>query len=472
MKKKLLIILGALLALPLTCFAKFKAEDYDDKVVRIIAPVGSGTGFFINKNGYIVTNAHVIYAGSGEKYFNNICVLMQSKGSGVRLYKAQRITQSSKLDIAILRIDARTSPIKLKKDEIKRGDEVYALGYPGVNDDIASKDRFFEKLSEITIPSHPGEIKNTMKYYLELINNESNENKQKSIFNKMQQHIVDILDNIISNLPNVTPLDNTFQDYARTVEQSGNVESIKTVSNWGLNGDSTVKCIQHNVPIRHGNSGGPLINKSGLLVGVNTRGISQGEPDLLMSLDVSHLKAFLNENNISFSEGLDIDYKFILFILIICILVILLIVLIMKNHTYKPNSNIDINFPQEYDKKPSVGNKNKSYNNISNKSLKIEFSLGNRYKKKYAVSDDILNRNDYYIIVGRKKEYCDICVPDATVSSQHIGISVKGDSIYIEDRNSTNGTYINGRKLFPFTPEKVTDSDSLKIGQVLLRIYT
>jgi pSer/pThr/pTyr-binding forkhead associated (FHA) protein len=50
-------------------------------------------------------------------------------------------------------------------------------------------------------------------------------------------------------------------------------------------------------------------------------------------------------------------------------------------------------------------------------------------------------------------------VPDASVSSHHAEILLRGDEVIVHDLNSTNGTYING--------QQVTGEAPLKPGQIL-----
>jgi len=63
------------------------------------------------------------------------------------------------------------------------------------------------------------------------------------------------------------------------------------------------------------------------------------------------------------------------------------------------------------------------------------------------------------ILVGRLPE-CDVMVDDGLVSRMHARISVRGDSVVVEDLHSTNGIYVNGAR--------VTHSAILREGDRLL----
>ena len=58
-----------------------------------------------------------------------------------------------------------------------------------------------------------------------------------------------------------------------------------------------IRCIQITTPISHGNSGGPLVNVYGQVVGVNAMGIEEGQ-NLNFAIDIRELKALGREGNI------------------------------------------------------------------------------------------------------------------------------------------------------------------------------
>ncbi|MBM4270730.1 MAG: FHA domain-containing protein [Deltaproteobacteria bacterium] len=67
-------------------------------------------------------------------------------------------------------------------------------------------------------------------------------------------------------------------------------------------------------------------------------------------------------------------------------------------------------------------------------------------KFKEAVVKEILLDKEV-MSIGRKAEN-DIVIDNQAVSSRHAQITKEGDSIFIEDTNSLNGTYVNGQKIF------------------------
>lgn len=54
------------------------------------------------------------------------------------------------------------------------------------------------------------------------------------------------------------------------------------------------------------------------------------------------------------------------------------------------------------------------------------------------------------------------------VSRRHAKIVVRGNQPYIEDLNSTNGTWVNKVKVQPGQPAPLTDGAEIRLGKVVL----
>lgn len=157
--------------------------DYNPKETRKEKGYATGTGFFITNQGHLITNYHVIDGA------NSITVTdpKNEKNSLARI-----IVSDPANDIAILKIDAESTPIPLaRRLENVKGDEVLTLGYPHV--------------------AIQGQ-------------------EQKATF--------------------------------------GRINALSGVKN-------DIRFIQIDVPIQPGNSGGPLINSNGEVIGVVTATLDQ-----------------------------------------------------------------------------------------------------------------------------------------------------------------------------------------------------
>jgi pSer/pThr/pTyr-binding forkhead associated (FHA) protein len=58
-------------------------------------------------------------------------------------------------------------------------------------------------------------------------------------------------------------------------------------------------------------------------------------------------------------------------------------------------------------------------------------------------------------------------IADASVSSHHCEVHLRGSEVFIRDLNSTNGSYINGEKV---TEQVLKPGQTLRLGQVELKL--
>lgn len=67
--------------------------------------------------------------------------------------------------------------------------------------------------------------------------------------------------------------------------------------------------------------------------------------------------------------------------------------------------------------------------------------------------------------IGRSKK-CDIYINDKYLSKEHARIFFDRDKFFIEDLNSTNGTFVNGKEILSAHPVKLKDNDKISFGDV------
>jgi serine protease Do len=130
-------------------------DTVSEAVVKISNPGGSGSGFFINEDGFLITNYHVI-----EKETRIEVTVFQKAKSGFETKKFKKIKIEAInpfVDLALLKIedlgDTKPSSVYLGDiDNIKTGEEVFAIGNPlglertVTNGVISTKNRAFEGL--------------------------------------------------------------------------------------------------------------------------------------------------------------------------------------------------------------------------------------------------------------------------------------------------------------------------------------
>ena len=85
------------------------------------------------------------------------------------------------------------------------------------------------------------------------------------------------------------------------------------------------------------------------------------------------------------------------------------------------------------------------------------------------ITDAMFSSNDNRLVLGRTGELCHVVIDDGSVSKQHAQIRKEGGNFMVADRNSSNGTAINGQLgRQPFNEVPLKDGDTLTLGEVKL----
>jgi len=105
---------------------------YAPSVVLVKTAAGLGSGFFINKKGYLITNFHVI---AGEKHISATQFLQEGKILRRVVHKEVEIVATAPFhDLAILRLeefDTEITPVVFAPEEkLSIGETVFAIGNP------------------------------------------------------------------------------------------------------------------------------------------------------------------------------------------------------------------------------------------------------------------------------------------------------------------------------------------------------
>ena len=95
-------------------------------IVTLRTLYSQGTGFLINSQGYIVTNAHVLTNEKGE--FSN---LIQVITNDQKIITGNFVGAINEMDLAIIKVDGEYDYLTLEKSEnIQTGQKVIAIGNP------------------------------------------------------------------------------------------------------------------------------------------------------------------------------------------------------------------------------------------------------------------------------------------------------------------------------------------------------
>ena len=243
---------------------------------------------------------------------------------------------------------------------------------------------------------------------------------------------------------------------------------------WG-NDTPLFRMLQHNAEINSGNSGGPLINPCGEVVGVNTGGAkslvagSQVEvaAGVFYASHISSLIEVLNAQNIPFYEvgractasSSSTNY---LWVGIIAVILALLAVLFSLK---QPRQQI-IQAVETYTQRLRRTDKAK---------LAYQYwTLSGFTKQAQAIQLTItlaqLQQAAWNLTIGRSSKLCELVINDDSISRRHARLTYVENNFYIEDLNSSNGTRIDRVTIKPFKATLLMVGQMLTLGEVKLSL--
>ena len=166
-----------------------------------------------------------------------------------------------------------------------------------------------------------------------------------------------------------------------------------------------VEMIETDATVNAGNSGGPLINKSGEVIGINDmKIISNNIDNVYYAIRIDELISFLDEHKIDYQT----NNNRLLYLLVGAILLLLIISIILYKKKYTKN--------RDYLLKGLTK---------STKDIKLTSEQS---------------------IIGRS-DNANISFEDKMLSKEHLAIQVLDNKVFVKDLNSSNGTYIDGKKI-------------------------
>lgn len=376
---------------------------------------GHGSGFIVSKQGHIATNHHVI-EGS-----NRVIVLF---AEGDRLFgrEAEIVAMSEWPDLAILRTDPIpvAHVVKIASCALRVGQKVVSVGFPGAVDHgtwVTMKGvDFSEKLGEGRILS--AEAKN---------------------------------------------------DFVPVLFSGAVAKNVTR---------SEVSCVLHSAKVSGGNSGGPLVDEEGRVCGINTALIDAKGVDYPVSIHASELVSLARSKNLpldvlstraSVAAGGPSVQTWLMVSGIGLSAVTFLMVL------RRPRAVLIEGFSRLTHRRaalpgqtpPQISNPAAAPMSGRRMSLRGRDLEGNSFHLEFDAQG--FKQNGGRLYIGRKPDLCQLVVSHDSISRQHAVLLNKEGVLYVEDRNSGNGTALNGCEIpvgcssMPLQP-----GDRLKLGEVEL----
>ena len=208
----------------------------------------------------------------------------------------------------------------------------------------------------------------------------------------------------------------------------------------GTFGDT--KVIQHDARISGGNSGGPLINEKGQVVGLNTYGIT--ENDASVAVDITYVIEALEDHDVYF-EDLSSNMMLIGIIagiaLLIIVVVVIIIVVSSKNKKPAPAAPMAVPVAPAA---PAYAPMDQApvQPPVRDGRPRLQCKAGAFVGKRFSLENSVR--------IGRDPGKNDLVFPANTqgVSGVHCVLMVDGNTVWLKDLGSTYGTYIaGGRRL-------------------------
>lgn len=483
------------------------SEDVEPSMVRIFTFVPAadgrnintevnafsmGTGFVISNEGHILTNQHVIEelsVGDTELPPGAVYLVVSKQEKVYKCFRARLLWSSVNKDLALIQCtDLKVKPLILSFLDMPKGTDCYSMGYPGIGDQVTAGDAFFSELVTLT--------------------------RQNSTADQWD----------ITNIVNAEATRANRFDATMT---KGSIERNTPAPGFDESaGNPHISVWYHSLDIRKGNSGGPFFNSCGQVMGVVGRSRYKANDQsqaVVFAMRVTEAKAELERFGVKFTAATELckpgsllqnNNKLIFAIALsatVAMAALLMAVFkspkgraVVTSYTTIVEDKVrSILRRQQGGGGPGVGNTYNrggmdynrgggpppvfpppmpppGYDQTVPRPPAMPDGGGSGYWTLTGRASDgrnirldlpgsLFSRNGNRVVLGRSADLCHLAVTDTSVSKQHAQIRMSGGRFFVADRNSANGTLVNGHLCKEsFKETAFREGDTLTLGEVRL----
>jgi len=390
----------------------------------------TGSAFVVGRrNGKILvaSNHHVV----ADRVGDNAVVAFRKDGENIEVRDGKVVWEDQWVDLALIEVEAMdAAPLVLYAPHPLQGEEVFALGFPGLVEDAKS----------VTTLAN--------------------------LFSGGKRGVVQDASGVAG----------------RAVDSSLSRGGVRRVVKGKWDDRDPVDefwIVEHDVNLGPGNSGGPLVNDEGQVVGINTMVASDSRISGVVRKS-SHIGILIDAMRklgvtprVASSRGILVGFSWTTLFLVVgaaaCAAAVSLALwrrpaIISETYTQflrrgtgeaKTPPPLPEGSVQKGGARGATGawllegiNPEKGRSTT----IRLAFETGSGGK----------------IIVGRCKDVVHLHVPNGSISGQHATLRPEADKVWVEDRNSSNGTTVNGVKLDAFKPVAVGAGARIELGEVKL----